>query len=655
MAFITKNYYRPEIDGLRAFAVVAVIINHFNKDFLPNGYLGVDIFFIISGYVITSSLSNKKKTNFIEFISEFYSKRLKRLIPALCFYVLIASLLICLVNPSPLISINTGITSLFGLSNFYLLRLSTDYFSQSAQLNVFTHTWSLAVEEQFYFAFPFILWFSGFTKHNPKGRQILSTIVLFLSIISLIFFVALYKSNQSLSYFLMPTRFWEIGSGCLLFLYSQKISLNRTVLNFPPIICVLLLILIMLLPISLALPATLLAVIFTLILITSLKEETLTYKLLTKKSVVYLGLISYSLYLWHWGILSISNWTIGIYWWTIPFQIILIALISNISYKYIESPFRKKDFLKLRWQAIFSGIFLLLITSASLIGLRKNIFRKFYLGDSSLSQKTWWKDEYGNYIENCHSKDTFNVELLKECLTTRNGNKRNIFLIGDSHARNNLSAIKEVFLNEEVYYLTMGSGCTFLPLEMIKTENQKAVKCSLYNTEVKKFLKENLKQNDVLFIGQALHSNYGRRLLQPFLDTYIKNLENFSKELNLLGVPLVLLDGVAPPKWDIRCTKEFFRPITPASCSISKNEVINRYSSFDTVANMFSSKYKNVYYISLREGLCIKDECGQKMKSGTKIWHDDGHITEDSSKELGPFLKQKLIKSGFQKYYGALK
>ena len=147
---LLKSNYRPEIDGLRAFAVIAVIINHFNKEILPSGYLGVDIFFVISGYVITSSLAVRKSKSFSEFISGFYLRRIKRLIPALVVFILITSILICLFNSDPKFSLRTGISSLFGLSNLYLLRQSTDYFAKATELNVFTHTWSLAVEEQFY-------------------------------------------------------------------------------------------------------------------------------------------------------------------------------------------------------------------------------------------------------------------------------------------------------------------------------------------------------------------------------------------------------------------------------------------------------------------------------------------------------------------------
>ena len=232
-ATIPKSPYRPEIDGLRAFAVIAVIINHFNKDLLPSGYLGVDIFFVISGYVITSSLANHRSESFGDFFLGFYARRVKRLVPALVVFVLISSLLICLFNPEPGVSLGAGRRALFGISNINLYQASTDYFATSTELNPFSyeyehhclrgngsisHFWSLAVEEQFYLLFPLLIWFSGFGRIATHGARNLLWAILILSIASLIAFVYLYPVNQPAAYFLMPPRIWELGAGCLLFL-----------------------------------------------------------------------------------------------------------------------------------------------------------------------------------------------------------------------------------------------------------------------------------------------------------------------------------------------------------------------------------------------------------------------------------------------------
>ena len=222
--------YRPEIDGLRAFAVLAVIINHFSKDILPGGYLGVDIFFVISGYVITSSLHGRYSQSFRDFISGFYERRIKRLVPALSVFVLIMSIGICLFNPEPQDSLETGLAALFGLSNFSLLAQSTDYFAYSTELNIFTHTWSLGVEEQFYILFPLLVWLSGFGQQAKNGSRNLFLLVGSLSIASFIGFIHLNNNNQPAAYFMMPSRFWEMASGCLIFVGYQRYAIIKFLL-----------------------------------------------------------------------------------------------------------------------------------------------------------------------------------------------------------------------------------------------------------------------------------------------------------------------------------------------------------------------------------------------------------------------------------------
>ena len=373
-----KSRYRPEIDGLRAFAVVAVIINHFNKDILPGGYLGVDIFFVISGFVITSSLYQRPSKNFKDFISGFYERRLKRLVPALSVFVLVTSVAICLFDTTPGSSLKTGLTSLFGLSNLYLLKQSTDYFAQSTEFNVFTHTWSLGVEEQFYILFPFLIWFSGFGRQTKNGARNLFLFVGVLTISSLIGFFYLYPINQSAAYFLMPTRFWEMASGCLLFIFSQKgKSIKQFLGKFPPLLTMALIIGVMYLPKSLATTSTIAVVVLSSILIASLKEKTKAYKFFTNSKVVYVGLISYSLYLWHWGILSISRWTIGIHWWSVPFQLALMFGFAIASYQYIETPLRKGSWFGKRWKTLLFSSGVLTFTSLSVIIIPKTSLKEF--------------------------------------------------------------------------------------------------------------------------------------------------------------------------------------------------------------------------------------------------------------------------------------
>jgi peptidoglycan/LPS O-acetylase OafA/YrhL len=381
----SKSKYRPEIDGLRAFAVIAVIINHFNKDLLPSGYLGVDIFFVISGYVITSSLSGRESKSFGDFLSGFYARRVKRLVPALATYVIIASVLICMVNPNPGTYLLTGIFSLFGASNIFLFLNSTDYFAQAAELNPFTHTWSLGVEEQFYLLFPFLIWFSGFGRQAKKGARNLFALILTLTVTSVVGFIFFYQFNQPAAYFLMPTRFWELAVGCLIFIgFQQQVKLAKTLEQLPPLLIVPAMLGVMFLPLAAAVPATILIVLLSAVLIVCLKSGTAAFIAFTNKGVVHIGLISYSLYLWHWGVLVTSRWSIGVYWWSAPLQIMLMTLIASISYAFIESPMRRRENLK-RFSALAFGIilpFLGVIVVLAINGARRQLF----LSDSSVYQ-----------------------------------------------------------------------------------------------------------------------------------------------------------------------------------------------------------------------------------------------------------------------------
>lgn len=151
-----KLAYRADIDGLRAIAVLAVIANHLPGHFLPGGFLGVDVFFVISGFVVTGSIASRKLNGFYAFYTDFLHRRVKRLLPALVTCVLLTCVAVELIDPFPRESLKTGVYALFGVSNIYLYFAGLDYFAPSSKFNAFTHTWSLGVEEQFYLLFPLV-------------------------------------------------------------------------------------------------------------------------------------------------------------------------------------------------------------------------------------------------------------------------------------------------------------------------------------------------------------------------------------------------------------------------------------------------------------------------------------------------------------------
>jgi peptidoglycan/LPS O-acetylase OafA/YrhL len=204
--------YRPEIDALRGVAVLAVLVFHLNPHWLAGGFVGVDIFFVISGYVVTGSLLNHAHEPLPRRLAGFYLRRVRRLLPNLFACIGVTALATALLVPPRETRglFTTAVKSLFGWSNNHLVGASKDYFGLDAALNPFVHTWSLGVEEQFYLVFPLLLVLCGF-----GGRR---TLPLLLAGIVLSLGLSLWWTVEApiSAFFLMPSRFWELASGAAL-------------------------------------------------------------------------------------------------------------------------------------------------------------------------------------------------------------------------------------------------------------------------------------------------------------------------------------------------------------------------------------------------------------------------------------------------------
>ena len=581
-----KSKYRPEIDGLRAFAVVAVIINHFNKDLLPSGYLGVDIFFVISGYVITSSLAARESKNFLDLLTGFYERRIKRLVPALVVFVLLTSVLISLFNPDPGVALKTGITSLFGLSNIYLFKTSTDYFAQSTELNPFTHTWSLGVEEQFYLLFPFLIWFSGFGQQTAKGARNLFFCVGALTITSLVSFIYLYQVNQPAAYFLMPPRFWEMAVGCPLFIGLQKrAKIEQALEQVPPLLVVAAMVRVMYLPVAAAVPATIGVVVLSAILIACLKKGTAAYKFFTLEKVVYIGLISYSLYLWHWTVLSISRWTIGIYWWSVPIQVGMMILIAVGSCKWIETPFIRAEWSQQRWKTLGIGLSLSASGAILLIGYgRAGESYSIFVGSNVKTAQDTALSRLPIKQCNIYEDHPKAVQLSSDCGAADFKGRPTLYSLGDSHAQQFNDFLAEYAKLKNYNYLFIwGNSCLFPSAVARKGgeicfDRQKLTENEMLNR---------IRKNDIVLIGNALYASfnenwsdgmkYATRSGAPLnIDDAAKKFSGRFQELaeaiTSRGAKVVLyIDGVQFPGLKVGgdiCKLEWFRPqwAVPKEC-----------------------------------------------------------------------------------------
>ena len=679
----SKGKYRPEIDGLRAFAVVAVIINHFNKDLLPSGYLGVDIFFVISGYVITSSLAGRQSKNFWDFVTGFYERRIKRLVPALVVFVLITSVLISLFNPDPGVSLGLGWRSLFGISNINLYRSSTDYFAQSTELNPFTHTWSLGVEEQFYLLFPFLIWFSGFGRQTARGARNLFFWVGALTIASLIGFIYLYKVNQPAAYFLMPPRFWEMAAGCLIFIgFQKRARIEQALEQVPPLLVVAAMVGVMFLPVSAAVPATIGVVVLSAVLIACLKKGTAAYQFFTLDKVVFIGLISYSLYLWHWTVLSISRWTIGIHWWSVPFQVGLMALMAIGSFYIIESPTRKRQFNK-RYIALLLGFGSIL--ASVFFGKVLNRFQgSIYLGNGNTSEdggktkisRYLNKDKdtrpIGNLAEKCLSGHPPFKDALLGAKELTNDFKRNclwlgfdkrkplVAIIGDSHGASLYQSARRLHQEGFTVFFHARPACIY-PYPEETVLGCKEVMDSTTEFLINKF---NEKGGGVIVIQNYYQGHFSEdgHMKGQFRD---QNgdviLAKFSNAVAKLSEKIARVNGsvilIAPipdhsfyvQKYDPiypKCNPQWFSVLN-TSCPGDQNgtsriSIKTEIAPYSLAIQEIASKYFNVFPLDFFNLLCESSEKCNIFKEDLPLYKDSNHLSNYANSIIYPRLRDAI-------------
>lgn len=653
---IIKVTYRPELDGLRAFAIIAVIINHFNKDIMPSGFLGVDIFFVISGYVITLSLTDRKSKNFWNLILEFYKKRIARLAPALIFFIILISIFYCLIDPNPITTLNTGKLSLIGLSNFYLISISTDYFAQSTQLNAFTHTWSLSIEWQFYIIFPFLIWFSGYGKNKQKGLRNLLITLFILSFLSIIAFLYIYKSNESLAYFFMPTRFWEIATGCMIFLGLKKnFSLFKRLKNISPNFIVIALVGTLFLPQTYFIISSIIVVLLTSVLILCLTKGNKAYLIFTNKKIIFIGIISYSLYLWHWGVLVISRWTIGVHWWSIPFQIVLIYFISIFSFYFIEKPFRNKFLFSQENYSLLSSIFLLAIVYSSIeVFIKSNYPKYLYLPKMLGIYKE--KDNWSDYLD-CHGRE--NIKKLSNpysyCLKHERSviQDKRFYLIGDSHSAHFFFMAEKALekTNYKIGHISSINQKEFprnFIIETIKDDKQKLIdeiiKYSKFgdivsisfhkgrlnkrrNIHIRDKSKLNLEKNKKLAYAKLKFSEFITKLEKKGIKVLLIRDTPLLKTANIDISTCVLQEKFT--KWN--------------QCEVSHSQDNITRSAQDNLYDYLGDNFSNVFIWDPRKYMLSKNGTySYNSEKGLRMMNDQNHITKEFSLELAKEFKKYI-------------
>lgn len=393
---ITKRY-RPEIDGLRALAVVGVILFHFGLGF-PGGFVGVDVFFVISGFLITGIIHRQISKGTFSFV-EFSVRRIKRILPTACIVVLFTLVAGCFIlSPKAYseLGISTGAQSLMA-ANFYFAQ-DVGYFDAPADFKPLLHTWSLAVEEQFYVVFPlviFLLW------RYEKSRRYFGWCIFVIAVGSLVLSQHTLDTEPENAFFLLPSRAWELLAGGLLAIFHRvslpkKLTELGSVLGLGGIVFAM-----FYYDRHTPFPgySALLPVLATCLFIFSNRSHlTLSGRLMALKPFVFIGLISYSLYLWHWPLVVYANYVMMEV--TLVWKLSLLALsllLAVLSWRFIETPFRNGFLLtstrKTFWFAGLSAAILISMGAGIVLtdGFRQRLTEK---NEALYDDMDWSGGEY---------------------------------------------------------------------------------------------------------------------------------------------------------------------------------------------------------------------------------------------------------------------
>jgi len=604
-----KLIYRPEIDGLRAIAVVAVIIYHaqvkvFGSQLFGGGFIGVDIFFVISGYLITSIILNELLTKGSFSFKYFYERRIRRILPVLLFVMLVSLPFAWIyLFPSGIIDFSKSILHSIGFgSNFYFHYSGQEYDSLNGLFKPFLHTWSLSVEEQYYILFPIILLFTF-----KYIRKYLIHVLIFGLISSLLLADWTSKNYSSTSFYFLHTRMWELLAGSLLAYLESKIGRSS---KFKTLNLVLPFVGLILIGYSflyfndgMSHPSfyTLSPIVGVCLIIWFSSENELITKILSTKLFVGVGLISYSLYLWHYPIFSfvkisgiVSGNMMG------KFSLIpIIFILSVSSYYLIERPFRNKKY-SFKKVSIFLIFTLSILLVFNLLVIEKNGYPKRFKKLIAINK---------NYNPD-------NFFLAKIRMGDFNKNKKfnttnfNILIAGDSFAEDLYNSLN---LNSHRYngvdFFLAGYNYNLITNDELLKNSNMVIYSYDWNDGRLKNLQSNLKKIQNLNSTIAITSSSNEYKTPSRLYTLLDYKVLFNNQ-----------------KFDYFGLKKIY----------FKNRLINSKSNINLELKKFALKEK-LKYLNREDFMCevLKKECDYVDKDGNKLLYDYGHYTKHGAKFFG--------------------
>ena len=657
---IKKSFFRTELNGLRAFSLFLVVIHHINKNIIPNSYLGVDIFFVISGYVLASSNSILVERNRFKYALNFFAKRFQRLLPSLLIYLIIFSFLICFFDGQPSNSIKTALTSIFGLSNVFLYISSSNYFSESINLNPFTQTWSLSVEIQFYILFLISILVTNTNKINRLSRSYILLITIF-SVISLISYFSINSFDPLASFYLAPLRFWEFGFGILSYELFRKRFFLQKFKDYPlsEVFFFILLISILFLDNSFfGVWLNLITVFSCCSIIVFIKKNSLLIKLLNSEIFQWYGFRSYSFYLISWGLITILRWTIGISWFTLIYYFILLFIIVEIFHKYIENIFRKKTDNPKIIRKIIASFISIFLASIYMLALKKytgNIFLGNKLEEletcgNDINSKIW---VVGDSHATVFSKLIRSIKKLKNCKLLKDKD-----LVGDGFLYDLKVKSRAGFRSRKNLINHIGRN----PNKFIKESIIKKPKILIIsNYWLANYLPSSMAFDSYGWVVKSHYNEKGKAISnEKSLDNNIKKINLIAKSLENTTKLIIILPTPEFKDAELKyvrkqeCNPQWFNfykgaPVLKKTCEflyknparISVKDLNNRRSPI--IEKIFELKNNpNIFFYDPVPVICNKKECLTISKEGKPLFDDYNHFSN--------YALEEVLKLDFEKF-----
>lgn len=599
--------YRKDIDGLRAIAILPVLLFHVGYSWFSGGYVGVDIFFVISGYLITKILISDINNGTYSLLT-FYERRIRRIVPALTcviMFVLIASPFF--LAPDNYAFLPKEIIGTLLFASNIISFLKSGYFSTDAEQRPLLHTWSLGIEEQFYIISPIVL-FLSFKYFRPKVGLIL---VLFTAV-SFVLSVIFTKSHPTASFYLLHTRYWELSFGALAaagVLKKAKDKFWNEILSVLGMLLILFSVFTFTSKTVFPGYAALLPVLgATLIILNA--ENTLVGKMLSLKPLVFIGVISYSLYLWHWPLVVFSHdkYIINLNL-SREMLVALSVLIAWFSTRFIEAPFRNKQSYDRTKILKHSGVAysLLFLTSLAIWPLKGWSDR---LSDEKAYILSSTKD-YSPVRDKCHFSSGV-PETNQYCILGAKDIEPNLFVWGDSHGAEMSYALSKL---TGVYTATY-SACP----PVVGFTSTERPECQTHNKQVLNFILNNKNIKSVV-----LAANYSKYEGDERYSGFITGFENTVRKLTEGGKRVTVLDQIPTPGVNV--------PNDLANADV----VINKSFTYNDVTFKKIHLAENIKIFHFESYLCERETCTM-MFENHPISFDDNHLSLTVAKIMAPHI-----------------